>query len=135
MIDVVYYLTATGEITGTASFEDDSVAADWTAEMDVSESYLLATASADTDYILAGAVTTRPVITEDAEVTIDADGTTLVDFVLPTGTVVEFRGVDYTAAGGEHFQFKSVLVGPFEFAMTPPFPYSPMIFRVICDAV
>jgi len=135
MIDVVYYLTATGEITGTASFEDDTVEADWIAEMDIDESYLLADASADTDYIVANVVTTRPSIVDDEDLNVVADGTITVDIPLPTGTVVTYKGVSTTSVAGEHFQFQSVLAGVFEFAMTAPFPYVPTVLTVTCDAV
>lgn len=138
---IIIYKTATGEITGTAVYEDDEPEATITEEMEADESYTTGDADSDLDYITFSGgvptVTDRPYIVEDSVYTVDADNTITVDFALPTGTTVTFGGVEYVSVAGEHFQFKSNgIIGTFNFIIDPPFPYMPLApFTVIANAV
>ena len=141
MRDILYYKTATGEIVGSANFEDDVLESEIIADMEVDESYMDGVADADQEYIIfpsgVPTVTARPTILADRDVSVPADNTISVDIALPTGTVVTYTATDYTSVAGEHFQFKSDgLIGTYEFLIDPPFPYIPVTpLRIDVDAV
>lgn len=129
MRDIIYYKTATGEITGGDIFEDDALTADITDQMDADESYMDGEADADRDYVditvpIVPVIVARPTIVDYSQIQVVADNTVTVDFALPTGTTVTFRGVETISTAGEHFQFKSNGAGgTYEFLIDPPFPY------------
>jgi hypothetical protein len=138
---IVYYKTATGQITGSAVFEDEDLVATITDEMEVDESYMVGDADSELDYITfpggVPTVTARPYVSESSAVAVVADNTTTIDFALPTGTVVTYLADELTSVAGEHFQFKSNgIVGVFIFTIEPPFPYIPLSpFTVTVNAV
>jgi hypothetical protein len=129
MQDVVYYTTATGEITGTKVFEDADTVADITDQMDVSESYMFGVADYNLDYVTFPAgvptITPRPTITgvDFGQTELVADGVATLDFALPAGTTVTYNNVATVSVAGEHFQVKSTQVGIYLFDIDPPFPY------------
>lgn len=129
MQDVIYYTTATGEITGTKVFEDSETSTDITDQMDVSESYMFGVADYNLDYITfpggVPTVTTRPLITgvDYNQIELVGDGTTTLDFALPTGTTVTYNDVETVSGASEHFQVKGTRMGIYVFDIDPPFPY------------
>lgn len=141
MQSVIYYLTATGEISGSSTFDDAATVGDITADMGVDESYMFGVADSARDYIdmtvpLVPLVAARPSIIDYSQIDVDADNTTVIDFALPTGTTVTFRGAETISGASEHFQFKSNgMVGTYEFEIDPPFPYIPVNLMVNANAV
>jgi hypothetical protein len=141
MRDILYYKTATGEITSTANFEDDVLPADIAADLEADEAYMDGVADAALEYITFPAgvptVTARPTVLADNNVSAVADNTITVDFALATGTTVTYSDTEYVSVAGEHFQFKSNgVIGEYFFLIDPPFPYIPVMpLRITAYAV
>jgi len=135
-MEVLYYITATGEISGSAQYEDDTLPATIDADIDpLTEDWILGSGDYDEDYITGGVVTERPQIVDYNEITLQANGVTNLDFVLPTGTKVTYNNATVTSTASEHFQVRSVLNGEFVFDFDPPFPYRQLQLTVIFNAV
>lgn len=141
MRDILYYKTATGEIVGTVNFEDDVLEAEIIEDMEMDESYMDGVADAVLEYIIfpggVPTVTARPTVLADNDLSVFADNTITVDFVLPTGTTVTYSDTEYVSVAGEHFQFKSNgVIGEYFFLIDPPFPYIPVMpLRITAYAV
>lgn len=137
-MQVVFYITATGEIDFVDQYDDDIDPLLIDADTPVGDSWLAVDAdagedaSADLDYVLSGVVTPRPVVADDLTLDAVADGTTVLTIAasMPIGTVVNFDGADTTLASIENVEFKTALAGPFEVIVTPPFPHIPAVFEI-----
>lgn len=123
------YVTATGEIIEVAE----------TAELstpDGSQSVYAGPSDPDTQYILAGALTDRPTITDQTSWPLDMDGTDSVSLSVPSGTVVTDleTGLSQTAASADTLTITSTTVALFEVLIEPPFPYVPVTIRIAVNA-
>lgn len=139
-MQIIFYITATGEIDFVQEYDDDTTTlpGDVDADTPVGDSWIVGDgeASPDLDYVLAGVQTERPLVASDFTLDTIADGTTVLTIAtsMPIGTVVTYDGTDTTLASIENVEFKTELAGPFEVLISPPFPYQPALFEITANA-
>jgi hypothetical protein len=158
---IAFYIAATGEIDTVTDYSDGTLDATITADQPAGCTWLEGDADPTTDYVLAGVITERPGFGAEELYHIDADGTEVTLFTMPTPTIVTFDGNDFTAGdpyfavdddpdgavlGGDEgylalgmgttdFTIASTRNGEFVFSIQPDFPYQPVVVTVIAHAV
>lgn len=136
MRSISYYEAASGEIVQQDEFEDGTLDADITAAAPAGTVWLETDiADINTDYIVAGVVTARPMLIAGNEslMPIVADGIDSVTFPLPTGTNVIYAGISTVSVAGESFTFTTARRGIFEFIFETPWPTLPLALTISTD--
>lgn len=135
-MQIIFYMTATGEIDFVQEYDDDTTTlpGDVDADTPVGDSWIVGDGEAtpEFDYVLSGVQTERPVIATDFTLDAVADGTTVltVAAAMPIGTVVTFEDNDTTLLAVEDVEFVTEIMGPFQIYILPPFPYQPGVFEI-----
>lgn len=140
-IFAVFFEPVNGEIELVQEYEDGTLSAVIDADAPVGDSWIddtTGTANTEEYYIAdptaTKVLTLRPVLYDLSTEVLETDGIDIIDFALPTGTVVIFDVTTWTSTAAEHFQMTSTILGNYEISFDPPWPYVPLVLEVQCNA-